>query len=129
MELFKYFLKILDNKEKTFWSSFRLRTPAARASNINFVNISSFEVTYINCPETVNKLSRFDTLPASHDTLIKVEIKGTCVENAEPAPPYYDILRFCDHKGESTYQGECWCKKGYESKNTFCSGTTTFVKD
>ena len=107
--------------------SFRLRAPEARASNISFVNISSFEVTYINCPATVNNLSRFASSPASRDAFIKVEIRGTCVENAEPAPPYRDLVRLCDHKGESTYQGECWCKKGYESKNTLCSGKTMFV--
>ena len=107
--------------------SFRLRVLAAKASNINFVNISSFEVTYINCNATVNNLSRFDSSPASRDALSKEETTGTCVENAEPAPPYGDLVRFCDHKGESTYQGECWCKKGYESKQTLCSGITKFV--
>ena len=107
--------------------SFRLSAPEARASNISFVNISSFEVTYINCPATVNSLSRFASSPASRDEFVREEITGTCVENAEPAPPYRDLLRYCDHKGESTYQGACWCKKGYESKNTLCSGMTMFV--
>ena len=83
-------------------------------------------MTYINCPPSVNNLSSFGNSPASRDEKIKVEITGTCVENAQPGPPYHELIRYCDHNGESTYEGECWCKAGHERKNTLCSGTTTF---
>ena len=83
-------------------------------------------MTYINCPPTVNNLVRFDKTPASPNKLNKEQNEGKCVQNAEPAPPYYEVYRYCDYKGEITYQGECWCKAGYERKNASCSGIAIF---
>ena len=103
-----------------------MKLKEAREAKISSVNISSFEIAYINCPATVYNLARYVNSPGSRDEKDEVKIKGTCIENAEPAPPYHDLFRLCHFNGESTYQGSCWCKAAYESKNTSCSGTTKF---
>ena len=120
---FKFFFK---KKTKCWQFCFRLNLKEARNAKFNSVNITSFEVTYINCPATVYNLARYVNSPGSRDQHQAVRLKGTCVKNAEPAPPYHDLFRLCDFNGESTYQGSCWCKAAYESKNTSCSGITKF---
>ena len=105
-----------------------LNARAIRMMNITALNVTMFDITYINCPAVVHGLAFYNNTPAARTVLDYFITKGSCLSNSEPSLVNKTLQRYCDVYGESRFDGECWCSAGYEMKNGTCMGMCLFTQ-
>ena len=84
------------------------------------IALVSVRVFYKRCPVVVRNLARFPDTVTGADTSSLVEVRGSCVENADDR----DVPRMhCGADGEWLVPiGSCVCNPGYEERNGQCHG-------
>ncbi|KAG5269562.1 hypothetical protein AALO_G00203420 [Alosa alosa] len=82
------------------------------------IALVSVRVFYKRCPLVVRNLARFPDTVTGADTSSLVEVRGSCVDNAEER----DVPRMhCGADGEWLVPiGSCVCNPGYEERNGEC---------
>ena len=85
--------------------------------NVKNITLSSFKISYLECPPQINKLVMFaSSIPASQEKHKFNYQYGVCAPNAVKSDGEHSLLqRSCNYEGKSRFFGDhCVCKRGFE---------------
>ena len=113
------------NENKFVYVSIEVRAANIRAASLKRLNITSFTITYVNCPPIVFGLARYVNTAGARDKTSVVSSKGICSAHSETESRTGTLTRTCDFYGNTTFEGRCLCLGGYQNVKDVCKGRIT----